>query len=181
MRGLGKLLSAFGGKKVDIAEVKQKLQTPDSKELLTDTEIMAYIDHIKSQLDAIVKDLKQIYSNYDIIFTGFKSLTDACVSLKLSVKSGTEAAYNNLIKIENDVTIEQKRHLALIRMAVTKDGGRVIEQIYKDKLQKERFDNIFGVRGANNSENSDGMYQRLWSEIHHLSEYILLHKNKVYH
>jgi hypothetical protein len=181
MLGLSNILSVFGSKKADLAAIKQKLQSPNAEGTLSDDELIAYIDDIKQRVKQMVKDLKSVYSKYGITFVKFKSMDDACVSLRACIKAGTEEAYNNLIKLETEVTVEQKRHLALIRMAVTQDGKRVIDQITRNPDHKQIFENVFGHRDFSGKDSTDGMYQRLWSEIHRLSEYILLQKNKVYH
>lgn len=170
-------------KNVDISEVKQKIQTADSdhSEEIDVKELMAYIDDIEDRIHSMVKELKAIYKKFNITFNGFKSMDMACEYLRGSIKDGSEEAYNNLIKLESMVTGEQQRHLALIRMAVTMDGRRVIDQIMQNPETKEIFVKIFGEKNAQGKIVADGIYQRLWSEIHKLSEYILIHKNRVYH
>ncbi len=175
------LMSAFTGSKIDIEEFKKKLYSNDATVQLSNSDLEAYVDDIESRVKSMVKELKNTYKKYNITFSGFKSFDTACEYLRESIKNGSEHAYNNLIKLESVVTSEQKRHLALIRMAMTIDGKKVIDQINNDPIDKRTFIKIFGDRAQTGAMSHDGVYQQLWSEIHKLSEYVLLHKNKVYH
>lgn len=181
MHWFNSLLSVFAGTTVDIDEVKQRLYSNDLIEQLSDSELKAYVDDIESRVEKMVKSLKAIYKKHNITFSGFKSFDTACEYLRESITDGSERAYNNLIKLESIVTAEQKRHLALIRMAITADGKKVIDLINNDPSDKQTLIKIFGDRTKIGAQSEDGMYQQLWSEIHKLSEYILLHKNRVYH
>lgn len=178
MAWLKEILSVITGNDVDIEQVKTKIQS--STEGVSDSEINAYIDDLESRVAKMIKELKTIYAKYNIQFSGFKSFDLACNSLRASLKDGRDEAYNNLVKLENTITTEQKRHLGLIKMAVTKDGKKVYDQIMLDPKDKLIFNKIFGSRDTNGAQN-DGAYQRLWSETHKLSEYIITRKNKVYH
>jgi hypothetical protein len=180
MHWFNNLLSAFTGPAVDVEELKKRLYS-DSAEQLSNSELEAYVDDIESRVKTMVKSLKTLYKKYDITFSGFKSFDLACEYLRESIIDGSEKAYNNLIKLESVVTSEQKRHLALIRMAITTDGKKVIDKINNDPSDKQTFAKIFGDRMQQAVVSQDGVYQQLWSEIHKLSEYILLHKNRVYH
>lgn len=179
MPWINDIMSVITGKKQDIGAIKNKLQDPNV--VVSDGELSAYISDINSRIKKMVKDLKNMYGRYGVTFNGFKALDLACDSLRESLKDGREEAYNNLIKLESSITTEQKRHLALIRIAMTKEGKRVIDMINSDPNQKEVFVKIFGERDVAGKSDIDGLYQRLWSEIHKLSEYILIQKNKVYH
>lgn len=179
MPWINEIMSVFTGKKQDIDAIKLKLQEPGA--VVTDSELDAYISDISSRIKRMVKDLKNMYGRYGVTFNGFKALDLACDSLRESLKDGREEAYNNLIKLESSITTEQKRHLALIRIAMTKEGKRVMDMINSDPNQKAIFVKIFGERDVVGKTDVDGLYQRLWSEIHKLSEYILIQKNKVYH
>lgn len=161
----------------DLSEIKHKIQNATA----TNDDLLAYVDDIEFRASEMVDELKVLYKNYNISFTGFKSFDMACDFLRQSIKDGSEQSYNNLIKLESMITTEQQRHLTLIKMAVTKKGARVYEQIRQDADSKAIFDKVFGSKDASGKVNDDGMYQRLWSEIHKLSEYILLQKNRVYH
>lgn len=178
MTWLKEILSVITGNDVDIEQVKTKIQT--STEGIPDSEIDAYINDIESRTKKMVKELKTVYAKYNIQFTGFKSFDTAAASLRSSLKDGRDEAYNNLVKLESSITSEQKRHLGLIKMAVTKDAKKVYEQIMLDPHDKETFNKIFGSKDATGAQN-DGVYQRLWSEVHKLSEYIIKRKNQVYH
>lgn len=162
---------------IDVDEIKQKINSGTA----TTEDLQAYIIDLDDRIQAMVKDLKTLYKKFNITFTGFKSMDLACEYLHNSVKDGSEAAYNNLIKLESMVTSEQQRHLSLIKMAITSDGKRVIEMINQNPEYKKTFDHIFGVRDASGKIRDDGLYQKLWSEIHKLSEYLLIQKTKVYH
>lgn len=184
MSWLNDLISVFTPKsEADLAEVKQKINTAmhDSTIKIEDVELLVYVNDIEQRLNAMVKDLKKIYKSYNIDFKGFKAFGSACDYLKSAIKDDNEEAYNNLIKLESMITSEQQRHLALIRMASTSDGKRVFEQISADPEKKATFNKIFGEKNAISKLSTDGMYQRLWSEIHKLAEYILIKKNKIYH
>jgi hypothetical protein len=175
------LISAVTGTKKDVEEIKTKVQNYAPGVTITDAELEVYIDDINTRIKKMVKDLKSIYSKYGVQFSGFKSLDLACTSLLESLKDGKEQAYNSLIKLESSITAEQKRHVALIKMAVATDGKKVMDKINADPEAKQLFNSIFGERDVSGQENSDGIYQRLWSEIHKISEYIIMQKNKVYH
>ena len=184
MPWLNNIISAVTGNKVDVEEVKRKIKTskPKKGELpVTDAELQAYVDDIKSRINKMVKDLRTIYGKFGIEFSGFKALDSACVTLRDGLKGGKDDAYNNLIKLESSITAEQRRHVALIKMAVSKDGKKVIDQITQNPSTNAKFAEVFGKRDATGKENMDGTYQQLWSEIHKLSEYIIVQKNKVYH
>lgn len=175
------LMAAFTGPKIDVEEFKKKLYSKSTTEQVSNSDLAAYVDDIESRVKKMVQELKTTYKKYNITFSGFKSFDTACEYLRESIKNGSEQAYNNLIKLESVITSEQKRHLALIRMAVTTDGKKVIDQINNDPKDKQTFMKIFGDRAQTGAMSQDGVYQQLWSEIHKLSEYVLLHKNKVYH
>jgi hypothetical protein len=182
MPWLNNLISAVKGNKVDVDDVKRRVQAKVNKQPITDEELEAYVSDIKTRVGKMVKDLKTIYAKFGIQFTGFKSLDLACTSLKDGLKSNKDEIYNNLIKLESSITAEQKRHVALIKMAVTKDSKKVIDQIMQDARSKEKFNEIFGKHdSATATANMDGTYQQLWSEIHRLSEYLITKKTKVYH
>ncbi len=181
MHWFNNLLSAFTGPTTDVEDLKQRLYSNSAAEQLSDSELKAYVDDIEARSKKMVKALKDMYKKYDITFSGFKSFDIACEHLHESIDDGSEKTYNNLIKLESLITSEQKRHLALIRMAVTKDGKKVIEHINKDLADHKTFVKIFGDRTQAAGLSQDGMYQQLWSEIHKLSEYVLLHKNRTYH
>jgi hypothetical protein len=178
MPWLNSIISAITGKKYDITAIKAKI---DAKDTLTDDELNGYIDDIDKRIKKMERELKNIYSKYGVTFNGFKALDTACDALRESLKDGKEVAYNNLIKLESAITSEQKRHLALIRIAMTSHGKQVITEINSDPISKEIFIKVFGERDVAGKVNMDGLYQRLWSEIHKLSEYIITLKNKVYH
>ncbi len=178
MTWLKEILSVITGNDVDVEQVRAKIQT--SSEGIPDSDLTAYINDIDSRVKKMVKSLKTVYAKYNIQFTGFKSFDTACNSLSSSLKDGRDEAYNNLVKLESSITSEQKRHLGLIKMAVTKDGKKVYEQIMSDPTDKETFNAIFGSRDSSGAQN-DGTYQRLWSEVHKLSEYIIKRRNQVYH
>lgn len=180
MQWFNNFMSIFHGK-ADIDEIKEKLYAPNESERIGDEELEAYTADIQERVKKMVKQLSEIYKKYGISFTGFKSFDSACEYLMQSIHNDSEQAYNNLIKLESVVTSEQKRHLALIRMAMTVDGRMVMDQINKDPLDKQAFVNIFGEHNAAGTVNTDGVYQRLWSEMHKLSEYVLLHRNRIYH
>lgn len=181
MHWFNNLLSAFSGPTVDIDDLKQRLYSSNVGEQLSNSELNAYVDDIEERVKKMVKSLKIMYKKYNITFSGFKSFDTACEYLRESIADGSERAYNNLIKLESVVTSEQKRHLALIRMAITTDGKKVIDNINNDPTDKQVFVKIFGDRTQPGAMSQDGMYQQLWSEIHKLSEYVLLHKNRTYH
>lgn len=164
-------------KNVDLSEIKLKMQNGSA----TTHDLLEYIDNIESRIYDMVHELKSLYKKYNITFTGFKSMDLACDYLRSSIKDGSEPAYNNLIKLESMITGEQQRHLALIRMAITPDGKRIMEQIEQNPEHKQIFTRIFGVKNAAGKVIQDGDYLHLWSEIHKLSEYVLINKNKVYH
>lgn len=161
----------------DINALKNKIQTNTA----TTDELLAYVDDIEYRIGNMINDLKVLYKKYDITFKGFKSFEAACTYLRQSIKNGTTETYNNLIKLESMVTSEQQRHLTLVKMAVTQQGIRVYDKIKSDPDSYAIFEKVFGARDANGRLVEDGLYQRLWSEIHKLSEYILINKNKVYH
>lgn len=181
MHWFNNLLSTFTGSTVDVEELKQRLYSNNAAEQLSNAELEAYVDDIASRVKKMVKDLKNMYKKYDITFTGFKSFDLACQYLRESITDGSERAYNNLIKLESAVTSEQKRHLSLIRMAITTDSKKVIDKINNDPSDKQIFIKIFGDRMQPGTMSQDGEYQQLWSEIHKISEYVLLHKNRTYH
>lgn len=182
MPWLNNIISAITGTNSAVLEsAKAKVQSANPTDPATNAELDAYIDDINRRIKRMVKDLKGIYSKNGVDFTGFKSLDMACKYLHESLQDGKEVAYNNLIKLESSITAEQKRHLSLIKIAMTTQGKKVIDQINQDPSSKEIFASVFGTRDVAGKENMDGMYQQLWSEIHKLSEYILMQKNKVYH
>jgi hypothetical protein len=183
MPWLSNVFNVFTHKNVNIDDIKQRVQESpsDTADSISSSEMLAYISDIETRIKEMVKDLKNLYKKFNITFTGFKSYSIACDYLRDSVKDGSEEAYNNLIKLESMITGEQQRHLALIRMAVTADGKRVMDQINSNPEYKQMFTKIFGERDASGKIVSDGIYQRLWSEVHKLSEYILIKKNRVYH
>jgi uncharacterized phage infection (PIP) family protein YhgE len=181
MHWFNNLLAAFTGSTVDVDALKQRLYANNATDQLSNAELEAYVDDIEERVKKMVKALKTMYKKYDITFSGFKSFEQACEYLRESIADGSERAYNNLIKLESAVTSEQKRHLGLIRMAITTDGKKVIDKINNDPSDKQTFVKIFGDRAQPGAMSQDGEYQQLWSEIHKLSEYILLHKNRVYH
>jgi len=181
MAWLNNLVSTLTGNKNDIELIKAKIQAQDKSTVISDNELESYIDDIQTRNKRMVKALKAIYGKYGVQFAGFKSMELACTSLRSSLKDGKELAYNNLIKLESSITAEQKRHLALIRIAMSSDGKRVIDLINKDPQTKDIFDSVFGERDVAGKDSINGTYQQLWSEIHKLSEYIILQKNKVYH
>lgn len=170
-------------KNVDVTQVRQQIMSAvqDDTIKVGNADLTAYVADIEDRSNQMVKDLRKIYKPYSITFTGFKSFATACTYLKDVIKDNNEEAYNNLIKLESMMTSEQQRHLALIRMAATPDGKRVMEQIMQNPAQKSMFSKVFGERGAAGKLISDGMYQQLWFEIHKLSEYILIQKNRIYH
>ncbi len=181
MAWLNNIFSTLTGNKKDIESIRAKINASGASTILSDDDLSAYIDDIETRSKKMVKDLKITYGKYGVQFAGFKSMESACTSLRTSLKNAKELAYNNLIKLESSITAEQKRHLALIRMAMSSEGKRVIDLINKDPRAKEVFVGVFGERDVSGQENVDGSYNQLWSEIHKLSEYILLQKNKVYH
>ena len=184
MSWLNDLISAFTPKaNTDISAVKQKIMAAmhDDTIKIDNTELLAYVNDIDFRLKNMVNELKKVYKTFNIDFNGFKSFSSACEYLKTAIKNNSEEAYNNIIKLESTITSEQQRHLALIRMAVTKDGKRVMEQITSEPAKKEIFNSVFGEKSATGKLTTDGLYQRLWSEIHRLSEYILIQKNRIYH
>lgn len=183
MPWLSNVFNVFTHKNIDVTEIKQKIQaaTQNSPVQVASDDLLAYVDDIESRIKGMVKDLRALYKKFNITFTGFKAFDIACGFLRDSIKKGSEEAYNNLIKLESIVTSEQQRHLALIRMAVTADGKRVMDLINQSPEDKQVFNKVFGERDANGKLITDGMYQRLWSEVHKLSEYILIQKNRVYH
>lgn len=162
---------------IDIDELKQKIKSGTA----TPEDLQAYIVDLDERIQTMVKELKTLYKKFNITFTGFKSMDLACEYLRISIKDGSESAYNNLIKLESMVTSEQQRHLSLIKMAITRDGKRVIELINQNPEYKKTFDSIFGMRDASGKIKEDGLYQKLWSEIHKLAEYLLIQKTKIYH
>lgn len=164
---LNKWFHRFNHKDVDILVVKQKMQEASAS---TD-DLLSYVDDLEERIDFMVQKLKDLYKRNSITFYGFKSFALACEYLRNSITDDTESAYNNLIKLEPLITSEQHRHLSLIKLAVLPSGKRVIEEIYRNPTDKASFEAVF----------QDGMYQQLWLEIHKLSEYILIQKNKVYH
>lgn len=177
MPWLNNVINAITGKKYDIDAIKTKM---NSKSVITDAELDGYIDDIDKRVKKMEKELKNMYSKYGVSFNGFKSLDTVSEALHESVKDGKEVAYNNLIKLESSITTEQKRHLALLRIAMTSTGKHVLDEINRDPMSKETFVKVFGDRTTGNDP-KDGLYQQLWSEIHKLSEYIIMQKNKVYH
>lgn len=180
MQWFNNLLSLFS-EKIDTSVVKQKLSTNNVTENISNQELESYADDIQERVRTMVKELQALYKKYGIDFSGFNSFDSACEYLKQSIYNRSEQAYNNLIKLESAVTSEQKRHVALIRMAVTNDGKKVMELINKNPEDKNLFVKIFGEHNAAGTVNQDGVYQRLWSEMHKLSEYVLIHRNVVYH
>lgn len=181
MAWLNNLVSAITGNKKDIEQIRKNMQAPKADTPVTDSDIEAYIEDIDTRAKKMVKDLKNMYIKYGVEFSGFKSLEAACMSLREGIKSGKDEVYNNLIKLESSITSEQKRHVALIKIAVTKNGKKVIDQINQDPVTKQTFASIFGSRDVAGQENVDGTYQKLWSEIHKLAEFIITKKNRVYH
>jgi hypothetical protein len=178
MPWLNDVISKITGKKYDITDIKTKINTAAP---VPDVELDAYIDDIDRRIKKMEKELRNTYSKYGVSFNGFKSLDTACDALRESLKDGKEVAYNNLLKLESSITSEQKRHLALLRIAMTSQGKGVLDEINRDPVSKEIYVKVFGERASAGKENMDGLYQRLWSEIHKLSEYIITQKNKVYH
>ncbi len=164
-------------KDFDLEGIKQKILTNTA----SNEDLLAYVDDLEFRINLMVDELKALYKKYDIIFNGFKSYSVACTYLRASLKEGTEQAYNQLIKLESMVTSEQQRHLTLLKMAVTKSGQRVFERIRQNPEDKAIFDKVFGTRDASGKIKDDGLYLRIWSEVHKLSEYILINKNRVYH
>lgn len=165
-------------KDFDLEGIKQKILTNTA----SSEDLLAYVDDLEYRVDTMIDELKKLYKKYDITFSGFKSFQMACDYLRESIKDGSEQAYNQLIKLESMVTSEQQRHLTLIKMAMTKNGQRVFDRIKQNPEDKILFDKVFGSRDlATGKVKDDGIYQRLWSEIHKLSEYILINKNRVYH
>lgn len=181
MQWFNNLLSTFSDEKTDISAIREKLYSTEMVEKISDADLKAYVKDIKKRIKKMVKELQCIYEKYGIEFSGFKTLDSAGEYLMQSIEDNNEAAYNNLIKLESVVTAEQRRHLGLIRMAMTADGKKVIDQINSIPADKQKFISIFGEHDASSSVNNDGMYQHIWSEIHKLSEYILINKNRVYH
>ncbi|HSX20767.1 MAG TPA: hypothetical protein VLG38_06585 [Gammaproteobacteria bacterium] len=177
MPWLNNLVHRFTHKDVDVAAIQGKIELHSA----TNDDLLDYVTDIEHRTKQMVQDLQSIYKKYEISFTGFRSLEMACDFLRSSIKNGKEEVYNNLIKIEPMVTSEQQRHVALISMAVTSNGKRVLDQIKQDPESKQKFVGVFGERDASGQMKGDGAYQRLASEIHKLSEYILLQKNKIYH
>lgn len=164
-------------KDIDVTEIKHKIDEGNASA----DDLTSYVVYIEDRVEEMVKELKTLYKKYNIIFTGFKSMDLACEYLHSSLKDGRETAYNNLIKLESMVTSEQQRHLSLIRMAITADGKRVMEQINQNPNNKKIFDEIFGVKDASGKIKEDGIYQKIWSDIHKISEYLLIQKTKIYH
>lgn len=184
MSWLDNLISVFTPKNnTYINAVKQKINAAmrDDTVKVENTDLLVYVNDIEQRLNSMVKDLKKVYKSYNINFNGFKSFGAACQYLQQAIKDNSEEAYNNLIKLESTITSEQQRHLSLIRMAVTNDGKRVMEQISANPQQKEIFNRVFGEKSTTGKLTTDGLYQRLWSEIHKLSEYVLIQKNRIYH
>jgi hypothetical protein len=181
MRWLNNVIASLTGNKKDVNAIRDKLQAADQTTIIADEDLLVYIDDVEDRCKKIVKKLKNLYAKYGIAFSGFKSLESACTALRDSLKDGKETAYNNLIKLESSITAEQKRHLSLIKIAMSKEGKKVLDEINAKPQEKAIFVGVFGERNVGKQENIDGAYQRLWSEIHKLSEYILLQKNKVYH
>jgi len=175
------LVSAVTGSKKDCSEIKAKIQSAKKGTMIPDTDIEEYIEDINSRVKSMVKELKTIYKKYDIQFMGFKALETACFSLGESLKTRKEESYNNLLKLESSITAEQKRHLSLIRMAVTKDGKKVLDRIMQDPTSKNQYIKVFGSRAITGTDGVDGTYQGIWSEINKVAEYVITHKNKVYH
>jgi len=175
------LLSAVTGVKKDFTEIKKNVQNAKKSTMIVDSDLEAYIDDINSRVNDMVNELKAIYKKYDIQFTGFKAFDNACFSLHECLKTRKEEAYNNLLKLESAITSEQKRHLSLIRMAVTKDGKKVFDKIIQDPTARTQYVKIFGSRAITGKDDVDGIYQAIWSELNKLAEYIITHKNKVYH
>lgn len=181
MPWLSDVIAAFTSKKADVEEVKQKIITGDGNTVLSEVELEAYVKDIETRVKRMTKNLRTIYSRYGITFNGFKSFNQAFAAIRASIKNGSEETYNNLIKTESSITSELKRHLSLIRMAVAQDGTKVIDKINQDPRIKDKFNMIFGQRDTASGQNKDGTYQRLWSEVHKLAEYIIIQKDKVYH
>lgn len=181
MQWFTNLVNAIKGVQYDIADIKRKVNTPGGAEHTTDAELKAYINDVEKRVNSMVNTLKNIYSKYDIKFSGFKSLGSSCEAMRNSLDDTKDQAYNTLLKLESDVTTEQKRHLGLIRMAVTKDGKMVINLINQDPESKKQFSKVFGQYTTDGKAHTNGEYQKLWGEIHKLSEYIITQKNKVYH
>lgn len=176
-----KVFGGFVGKKPDINIIKQAISKPDPKQPVPIKDLAAYAHDIEIRAKAMNKDLKQIYANYGITFNGFKSFDQACIAMKNITKHGAAEAYNNLIKAEAAITAEMRRHLSLIRMAVLRDGSRVVDKINNDPEVSQRFYAIFGKRNTATGQTTDGVYQRLWAEVHKLAEYLIIQKDKVVH
>ena len=164
-------------KDFDLAAVMEKIQAHSA----TRADLLAYVDNLEYRIGNMVQTLQDIYKKYDIVFKGFRSFNLACDCLRQSIKDSSEEAYNSLIKIDSMITSEQQRHVALIKMAVTKTGKRVFTEIQENPEQKTQFAKVFGEKDSNGKIKDDGIYQRLWSEIHRLSEYLLIEKDKVHH
>lgn len=177
MQWFHKLVSFFSPKH-DLEEIKKKLYSPNQAERISDPELEAYALDIQKRIHIVVKQLRTIYRKHGINFSGFKFFDGACECLMKGIHSDSEQAYNNLIKLESVVNLERKRHLTLIKMAMTIDGKLVIEQINNDPVDKQIFIDIFG--DTTGAVNAPGVYQHIWYEMHKLSEYVLLHHSRIY-
>lgn len=170
-------------KGIDAAHIQHKMQSVTDVATInfSNDDLLAYVSDLEIRINNMEKQLKSLYKKYNIVFAGFTAFEQSCVYLRESIQENSAAAYDNLIKIESTITAEQRRHLGLIRMAVMPDGKRVMDAINQDPKSKQTFEAIFGAKDSNGKVIVDGVYQHLWSEIHKLSEYLLLHKNKIYH
>lgn len=181
MSWLSNIFGFSGSKNVDIEALKKKLQNADKHTAVSMADLEAYTDDIEDRVKQMTKDLKGIYSRYGITFNGFKSFKIACAAIRTSIKNSNDESYNNLIKTESSIASELKRHLSLIRMAVAPDGAKVMDKINQDPRVREKFNKIFGKRDNQEVLSTDGTYQRLWSEVHKVSEYIIIQKDRVLH
>ncbi len=181
MSWLGNIFGLSSGKNVDFAALQKKLQSADKHTTVSNADLEAYTDDIENRVKQMTKDLKGIYTRFGITFNGFKSFKIACAAIRTSINNGTEESYNNLIKTESSIAAELKRHLGLIRMAVAPDGGKVMDKINQDPRIREKFNKIFGKRSDEDTLSTDGTYQRLWSEVHKVAEYIIIQKDRVLH
>jgi hypothetical protein len=176
-----KIVEGLSGKKPDIEVIKKAIAKADPKQPVAVEDLSAYARDIEKRAKAMNHELAEIYAKYGVTFSGFKSFDQACSAMKAITKKGSAEAYNNLIKAESAITGEMRRHLSLIRMAVLQDGSRVIAKINSDPKMIEKFNEIFGQRNVVTGQNTDGVYQRLWSEVHRLAEYLIIKKDKVLH
>lgn len=177
------LFSTLTSKSIDTANVQRQMQSTSNVANIqfSNDDLLAYVSDIEIRINEMEKQLKALYKKHNIIFAGFTSFEQACVYLRESIQDNSTTARDNLIKLESMITTEQRRHLGLIRMAVMPDGKRVVDAINQDPKSKQIFDGAFGVRDSTGKVVEDGTYQHLWSEVHKLSEYVLMHKNKIYH